>query len=74
MVALKLGNKNVFSDGDTVYIIAEIGQNHQGNLNTAKEMISEAKVCMLLKYAQFTLILYHMDVCVIVHILQLYMF
>lgn len=43
MVALKLGNKNVFSDGDTVYIIAEIGQNHQGNLNTAKEMISEAK-------------------------------
>ncbi|XP_011210164.2 sialic acid synthase isoform X1 [Bactrocera dorsalis] len=43
MTALKLGNKNIFSDGDTVYIIAEIGQNHQGNFNTAKEMISEAK-------------------------------
>lgn len=46
MSALILGNKNLFSGCGTVYIIAEIGQNHQGNLNTAKEMISEAKVCI----------------------------
>lgn len=28
-----------------VFIIAEIGQNHQGNLETAKEMIMKAKQC-----------------------------
>ncbi|XP_052835930.1 sialic acid synthase [Drosophila gunungcola] len=31
--------------GGAVYIIAEIGQNHQGCLETAKRMISEAKNC-----------------------------
>ncbi|KAH8247369.1 hypothetical protein KR038_002972 [Drosophila bunnanda] len=31
------------SKDDAVYIIAEIGQNHQGSLATAKKMISEAK-------------------------------
>ncbi|XP_016954362.1 sialic acid synthase [Drosophila biarmipes] len=30
-------------EGNSVYIIAEIGQNHQGCLDTAKKMISEAK-------------------------------
>ncbi|XP_017026907.1 sialic acid synthase [Drosophila kikkawai] len=33
---------NGFQD-EAVYIIAEIGQNHQGSLATAKQMISEAK-------------------------------
>ncbi|XP_020816605.1 sialic acid synthase [Drosophila serrata] len=31
------------SKADAVYIIAEIGQNHQGSVATAKKMISEAK-------------------------------
>ncbi|XP_011179326.2 sialic acid synthase [Zeugodacus cucurbitae] len=44
MISLNLGHKKMFSDSGTVYIIAEIGQNHQGNLNTAKEMISKAKI------------------------------
>lgn len=31
-----------------VFIIAEIGQNHQGSLEIAKEMILEAKVLCLI--------------------------
>ena len=30
---------------DPVFIVAEIGQNHQGCLNTAKKMIVAAKTC-----------------------------
>ena len=38
---IKLGNKTV-GDGHPVYIIAEIGINHNGDLNIAKQMIDAA--------------------------------
>lgn len=41
---IKLGKTIIKRNDDNVYIIAEIGQNHQGNLETAKQMIMEAKV------------------------------
>lgn len=37
-VVVRLGER------DSVYIVAEIGQNHQGSFETAKQMIREAKV------------------------------
>lgn len=37
-VVWKLGER------ESVYIVAEIGQNHQGSFETAKQMIREAKV------------------------------
>lgn len=43
-------NKLVLSDGTEIteygkcFIIAEIGQNHQGDLNVAKNLIQMAKV------------------------------
>uniref|UniRef100_A0A1B0A0F3 AFP-like domain-containing protein n=1 Tax=Glossina pallidipes TaxID=7398 RepID=A0A1B0A0F3_GLOPL len=40
---IKLGKTIIKRNDDNVYIIAEIGQNHQGNLETAKQMIMEAK-------------------------------
>jgi N-acetylneuraminate synthase len=38
---IKIGNKTV-GDGHPAYIIAEIGINHNGDLNTAKQMIDAA--------------------------------
>ncbi|XP_053961465.1 sialic acid synthase [Anastrepha ludens] len=43
MAAIKFGSKYISPNGDMVYIIAEVGQNHQGNLNVAKKIITEAK-------------------------------
>ncbi|KAM7364340.1 N-acetylneuraminic acid synthase [Cochliomyia hominivorax] len=43
MVAIHLGETLIESDGNKVYFIAEIGQNHQGNIELAKQMILEAK-------------------------------
>ncbi|MBI5815578.1 MAG: N-acetylneuraminate synthase family protein [Nitrospinae bacterium] len=40
----KVGNNHVHDDSDC-YVIAEIGHNHQGNFETAKEMIRTAKEC-----------------------------
>lgn len=45
MISLKLGETLIERNGNRVYFIAEIGQNHQGSLKIAKEMILEAKVC-----------------------------
>ncbi|XP_073847590.1 N-acetylneuraminic acid synthase [Musca autumnalis] len=42
MVGLQLGQSLLHRDGQKVYFIAEIGQNHQGNLDVAKRMIQEA--------------------------------
>ncbi|XP_053697880.1 sialic acid synthase [Sabethes cyaneus] len=39
---MKIGSKNV-GNGNPVFIVAEIGQNHQGSLDIAKEMIIKAK-------------------------------
>ena len=39
---LKIGNRTI-GDGHPVYIIAEIGINHNGDLDTAKQMILSAK-------------------------------
>lgn len=44
MRQLAIDGKIISDDGDC-YIIAEIGNNHQGNLATAKEMFSVAKEC-----------------------------
>lgn len=44
MATLKLGDSTIQSNGDKVYFIAEIGQNHQGSLEMAKNMILQAKV------------------------------
>lgn len=42
MRSFTIGNKT-YSDGTTPYLIAEVGHNHQGNLDTALEMIRAAK-------------------------------
>jgi sialic acid synthase len=44
MRRLKIGNK-LINDNGGCYIIAEIGHNHQGNLETAKDMFRSAKEC-----------------------------
>jgi N-acetylneuraminate synthase/sialic acid synthase len=44
MRKLVIDNKNIQDDGDC-YVIAEIGHNHQGSLETAKEMFQVAKEC-----------------------------
>lgn len=41
---LKLG-RQVVSDDNTAYVIAEVGHNHQGKIETAKEMFRQAKAC-----------------------------
>jgi N-acetylneuraminate synthase len=41
---MKIGNRMI-GDGHPAYIIAEIGINHNGDLDTAKEMIMSAKDC-----------------------------
>ena len=44
MEKVKIGKKLV-GDGEPVYIVAEAGVNHNGNVDLAKEMITEAKKC-----------------------------
>ncbi len=44
MNILKLGNKEISRKSST-FIIAEIGINHQGDINLAKELIIKAKEC-----------------------------
>ena len=44
MNTLQLGNKNV-GDGHPAFIIAEIGINHQGDVNIARDLIQKAKEC-----------------------------
>ena len=44
MRALTLGNKTITDDSDA-WVIAEIGNNHQGSLETAKLMILKAAEC-----------------------------
>ena len=41
---LKLG-RQVVSDDNPACVIAEVGHNHQGNIETAKEMFRQAKAC-----------------------------
>ncbi|MBI4665126.1 MAG: N-acetylneuraminate synthase family protein [Nitrospinae bacterium] len=41
---LKIGDRHIHDDSDC-YVIAEIGHNHQGNFETAKEMIRVAREC-----------------------------
>lgn len=44
-MSFKIANRVVGGDGaESVYIIAEIGQNHQGDIEIAKRMIAAAKV------------------------------
>ena len=44
MRELVIDNKSIHDDGDC-FVIAEIGHNHQGKLDTAKEMFKVAKAC-----------------------------
>lgn len=44
MVSFQIGNISVGGPGDPCFVVAEIGQNHQGNIQIAKQMILEAKV------------------------------
>ena len=44
MSEIKINNK-IIGNGHPVYIIAEIGINHQGDIEIAKELILEAKDC-----------------------------
>ncbi|XP_055903471.1 sialic acid synthase isoform X2 [Eupeodes corollae] len=46
MVPFKIGHFSVGSVEDPVFIIAEIGQNHQGCIETAKKLIKAAKVSL----------------------------
>ena len=41
---LKLG-RHVVTDSSPAYVIAEVGHNHQGKLETAKDMFKEAQAC-----------------------------
>ena len=43
---IKIGDRQV-GDGHPAYIIAEIGINHNGDLDMAKEMINAAKQARL---------------------------
>lgn len=45
MGTIKLENGKVISDYGKPYIIAELGSNHNGNMDLAKEMIHKAKEC-----------------------------
>jgi len=44
MKTIKFG-RGTISENGPAYFIAEIGHNHQGNLNTAMEMITVAASC-----------------------------
>ena len=44
MRTLQLGNLKV-GEGQRTFIIAEIGINHQGNVNIARELVKTAKEC-----------------------------
>jgi N-acetylneuraminate synthase/sialic acid synthase len=44
MRSLKIDGKVIDDDGDC-FVIAEVGHNHQGNLDTAKDMFRVAKEC-----------------------------
>ncbi|MDJ0875774.1 MAG: hypothetical protein QNJ02_10935, partial [Desulfobacterales bacterium] len=44
MRELSIGGQRISDDGDC-WVIAEIGHNHQGNLDTAREMFAAAKAC-----------------------------
>ena len=44
MIELKIKD-DIINENNPCYVIAEIGHNHQGSLNTAKDMISAAKKC-----------------------------
>ena len=44
MRTLQLGNLQV-GEGQSAFIIAEIGINHQGNVNITRELIKTAKEC-----------------------------
>ena len=44
MRELNIGGK-IINDESNCFVIAEIGHNHQGNLDTAKEMFRVAKDC-----------------------------
>ena len=44
MRTLQLGNLQV-GEGQSVFIIAEIGINHQGDVNIAQELVKTAKEC-----------------------------
>ena len=44
MNTIQLGNQQA-GNGHPVFIIAEIGINHQGDINIAKELIQKAKEC-----------------------------
>jgi len=41
---LKIGSHEI-SDANPCYVIAEVGHNHQGNLETCREMFRQAKLC-----------------------------
>ena len=41
---LKIGNREI-SDDSSCYVIAEVGHNHQGNLDTCCEMFRQATAC-----------------------------
>ena len=36
-------NNSIINDNSSCYVIAEIGNNHQGDVNNAKKLIEEAK-------------------------------
>lgn len=48
-LVMKISGRDV-GDGHPVFVVAEIGQNHQGSLEVAKRMIVKAKVvnCVVL--------------------------
>jgi len=41
---LKLG-RTVVNDDSPAYVIAEVGHNHQGNMDTARELFKQARAC-----------------------------
>lgn len=50
MVSLEITTKRFIGLQHPVFIIAEIGQNHQGSVDEAKKLIDAARVIITLLY------------------------
>lgn len=55
-MSFQIGSKTV-GENSPCFIIAEIGQNHQGDLNLAKRMIFQAKVSLDVNYLLYFTVL-----------------
>lgn len=53
MVEVKITNDIKIGDSNPCFIIAEVGQNHQGDIEIAKKLIKVAKVSAFPRFFMF---------------------